>query len=75
MNIRQKHYNDGYGVYEPLNDLNKSMGYLMVCTPSRKILRFYRLDAVNEAIEYCDYKALSRYEKLKYWLRYKRDKR
>ena len=67
---------NGYSVVEPKNTLDKSLGFLMVVNPHNKVLRFYRVssDGGKEAIDYMKYCSLSRWDKLKYWLNYKRRK-
>lgn len=65
-------YNKKYELIEPLNDFSNSLGYLMLVNNKGKVKRFYRIGAKNEAIKYFNYISLSRLEKLKYWLNYKR---
>lgn len=70
--MRLKHSKEGFGVIEPTNDFGHSFGYYMVTNPKGQILRLYKLTHIREATAYCDYCALSKFGKLKYWLHYKR---
>ena len=64
--------NKNYAVIEPLNNINSCLGYVMVVNSKGEVLKFFRKGATTEAIKYFDYISLSRFEKLKYWLNYKK---
>lgn len=66
------HSKNGYSVVQPSNNFHESYGFIMVVAPNREVLKFFRSDARQNAVDYCDYISLSRYEKLKYWWNYKR---
>ena len=75
--FRIKASNNGYQLVEPLNDIQRSYGYLMVLNTQKKVLRFYPVgfDAEKNAREYLKYISLSKWDKLKYWISYKRGSR
>lgn len=60
-----------YEIIEPIDDLRRSFGFNMVVNPKGEVLKFFKIGSV-EAFEYLDYVSLSRWDKLKYWLNYKR---
>ena len=62
--------NNGYSMREPLNDFHRSMGYICVINPGGEILKFYMDE--SDARKYFNYVSLTKWEKLKYWLNYKR---
>ncbi len=70
--VRVIKYDKNYAVIEPLTGINSSLGYVMIVNSKGEVLKFFRKGATTEAIKYFDYISLSRFEKLKYWLNYKR---
>lgn len=74
MHVRVIRSNDKYKLIEPLNTLSDSFGYLMVVNRKGEVVKFFQADlnTRNKAIKYVDYLGLSRWEKIKYWLNYKR---
>ena len=75
--FRIKSTKNGFELVEPLDDLQRSHGYLMVVNPHGEVLKFFRVGSSKErnAREYLEYVSLSRWEKIKYWLNYKRGSR
>lgn len=65
-------YNKKYELIEPLNNFSDGYGYMMIVDNKGRVIRFYRSGARREAEKYFDYISLSKFEKLKYWLNYKR---
>ena len=64
---------NGYTIREPKDDISRrSYGFVMVCNPKGEVLKFFSESHIHEARKYFDYVSLTRYEKLKYWLNYKR---
>lgn len=66
-----KEKND-YQIVEPLGRTGEDFGFVMVCKKD-KVLRFYKAGN-REVYDYFDYISLSKWDKLKYWLNYKRKK-
>lgn len=67
-----KEKND-YQIVEPLSRIGgDGYGFVMVCKKD-KVLRFYKAGN-REVYDYFDYISLSKWDKLKYWLNYKRKK-
>lgn len=66
-----KEKND-YNIVEPLSDIGDGYGFVMVCKKD-KVLRFYK-SGCGEVYDYFDYASLNKWDKLKYWLNYKRKK-
>lgn len=72
--FRVKASNNGYSLVEPLNDLQRSHGYLMILNPHGEVLKFYSVGFNNEknARKYLEYVSLGKLGKIKYWINYKR---
>lgn len=64
--------NNDYELIEPLNDLGKGFGFIMVCNPKGEVLKFFAEKHIIQAYSYMDYVSLSKWEKVKYWLNHKR---
>lgn len=67
--------NNGYTLVEPLDNIHKSMGYLMVLNPHKEVLKFFSITGRESARAYLEYVSLTRYEKIKYWIHYKKGTR
>ena len=68
--------NNGYDLVKPIDDFRRGFGFVMIVSPQKEVLKFFRDDGVNKnAIKYLEYVSMTRYEKLKYWLNYKRGSR
>lgn len=72
MGTRMIKYNEKYELIEPLNKWSESYGYMMIVNSKGEVLKFFDARKWKEAGEYFDYVSLSKFEKLKYWLHYKR---
>lgn len=60
-----------YEIIEPIDDLGRSFGYSMVVNPKGEVLKFFKIGS-EEAFKYLDYVSLNKWDKVKYWLNYKR---
>ena len=74
--FRIKSTKNGFKLVEPIDNLQRSHGYLMVLNPHGEVLKFFNVGlSERNAREYLEYVSLSRWEKIKYWLNYKRGSR
>ena len=65
--------NNGYSILQPQDSLGYNpMGFVMICNPKGEVLKFFSVNKYDEAVKYFDYISLSKWEKLKYWIHYKR---
>lgn len=73
-NVRLIKYNEKYNFIEPLNKFSESFGYCMVVNHKGEVLKFFEssYEGRRNGIKYFDYISLSLWEKLNYWLHYKR---
>lgn len=63
-----------YALVEPIDDIRRSMGYIMILNPNKEVLKFFSNTSygVENGREYLEYVSLSKLEKIKYWLDYKK---